>query len=69
MSPTMRDSANAPATTRPGRAIASFSSDADAERAVDHPADKRFPVDRVAEDAARLRSPLTGLPATSAPAT
>jgi hypothetical protein len=48
MSQTMHDSVSAPATTRPRRAIASFASYADAERAVDHLADEKFPVERVA---------------------
>jgi hypothetical protein len=48
MSQAMHDSVSAPATTRPRRAIASFTSYADAERAVDHLADNGFPVERVA---------------------
>jgi hypothetical protein len=48
MTQTMQDSVSAPATTNPRRAIASFASYADAERAVDHLADKGFPVESVA---------------------
>ena len=48
MSQSMRDSVSAPPTTSSRRAIASFSSYADAERAVDYLVDKRFPVQRVA---------------------
>jgi hypothetical protein len=48
MSQTMRGPVSAPLTTSSRRAIASFSSYADAERAVDYLADRRFPVERVA---------------------